>query len=67
MVIILGMHYKRAVMKSQIIGIYLYMIPHFNINILLQGFPLHICYCDYSARIYSNFKGSKVKSIFVNL
>ena len=67
MVIILVMHSKKVVMKSQIIGVYPYMIPYCNTNRLMQAFLLYICYCDYSARIYSNFKGSKVKSIFVNL
>ena len=60
MVIILVMHYMKVIMKSQIIGVYPYMIPHFNTNKLLRVFLLYICYCDYSARIYSNFKGSKV-------
>ena len=67
MVIILVMQSKKVVMESQIIGIYPYMIPHFNTNKLLQAFLLYIWYCDYSACIYSNFKGSKVKSIFVDL
>jgi len=57
------MHSKKVVMKSQIIGVYPYTIPHFNTNKLLQAFLLYIWYCDYSARIYSNFKESKVKSI----
>ena len=39
MVMILVMFYKKAVMKSQIIGIYPYIIPHFNTNKLLQAFP----------------------------
>ena len=38
MVIILVMHSKKVVMKSQIIGVYPYMIPHFNTNKLLQAF-----------------------------
>ena len=39
MVIIFVMHYEKAVMNSQIICIYPYMIPHFNTNKLLQTFP----------------------------
>ena len=36
------MQSKKVVMKSQIIGVYPYMIPHFNTIKLLQAFLLYI-------------------------